>query len=176
MTTFDLIEAREILVATPGSLEAQLSTLSQGWLSADEGEGTWTPWQALAHLTHVEENDWLGRIRTIVDHGPDEPLGPVDREAGFERYAGWSIADVLGRFAALRARNLEELDRLALVDTDLERHGRHGEFGVVTLEQLLATWTVHDLNHHAQIVKTLAKRYRDAIGPWRKYANVVDLP
>ena len=174
--TFELGEARQILSGTPRSLEAQLSGLSDAWLSADEGEGTWTVWQALAHLTHVEEEDWLGRIRTILDHGAGEELGPVDREAGFETYAGWSVVDVLGRFASLRARNLEELDGLNLVDADLGREGRHGEFGLVTLEQLLATWAVHDLNHHSQIVKTLAKRYRDAIGPWRKYANVVDLP
>jgi hypothetical protein len=173
---FSLDEAREILRGTPASLRATLGGLSEGWLTTDEGPGTWTPWQALAHLTHVEENDWVGRIRTILDHGPDEPLGPVDREAGFERYAGWSIADVLGRFASLRSRNLEELDGFALADEDLRREGRHGEFGLVTLEQLIATWAVHDLNHHSQIVKTLAKRYRDAIGPWRKYANVVDLP
>src|SRR3954470_7683446 len=60
MTTFDLIEAREILVGTPGSLEAQLSGLSHGWLSADEGELTWTPWQALAHLTHVRRTTGSG--------------------------------------------------------------------------------------------------------------------
>jgi hypothetical protein len=54
--------------------------------------------------------------------------------------------------------------------------GRHADLGPVTLEQLLATWTVHDLNHEAQIVKTLAKRYRDAVGPWRANLGVVDLP
>ena len=176
MTTFDLAEAREILAGTPAALEGQLAGLSDGWLSADEGQGTWTPWQALAHLTHVEENDWIGRIRTILEHGADEELGPVDREAGFERYGGWPVGDVLGRFASLRALNLEVLDGFTLGADDLRREGRHSEFGLVTLEQLLATWAVHDLNHHSQIVKTLAKRYRDAIGPWRKYANVVDLP
>ena len=146
--TFELTEARQILAGTPASLQAQLSGLSDGWLWTDEGEGTWTPWQALAHLTHVEEADWLGRIRTILEHGTDEELGPVDREAGFERYAGWPVADVLGRFASLRARNLDDLDGLSLGDADLGREGRHGEFGIVTLEQLLATWAVHDLNHH----------------------------
>ena len=174
--TFVLTEAREILEGTPASLRATLGGLSDGWLSADEGEGTWTPWQALAHLTHVEENDWTGRIATILEHGVDEVLGPVDREAGFERYAGWSVGVVLDRFAELRAANLATLDAHGLTDVDLERQGRHSDFGVVTLEMLLATWAVHDLNHQSQIVKTLAKRYRDAIGPWRQFASVVDLP
>ena len=49
-------------------------------------------------------------------------------------------------------------------------------FGEVTLGQLLATWTVHDLNHLGQIVKTMAKQYTDAIGPWREFLPIVDAP
>ncbi|MCI0635930.1 MAG: hypothetical protein L0206_18730 [Actinobacteria bacterium] len=59
---------------------------------------------------------------------------------------------------------------------ELDRHGLHPEFGPVTLRQLLSTWVVHDLNHTGQIVMTLAKRYREAIGPWRANAPIVDLP
>jgi DinB superfamily len=174
--TFELAEARQILEGTPASLRATLGGLSDAWLDADEGEGTWTPWQALAHMTHVEELDWIGRIETILEHGTDEVLGPVDREAGFDRYAGWPVGRVLGRFAEIRSTNLERLDAFAIADDDLRREGRHADFGIVTLGQLLATWAVHDLNHQSQIVKTLAKRYREAIGPWRTFANVVDLP
>ena len=111
-----------------------------------------------------------------MEHGPEEVLGPVDREAGFERFAGWDVARVLDRFAELRAANLDRLEELQLGSDDLARMGRHADLGPVTLEQLLATWTVHDLNHEAQIVKTLAKRYRDAVGPWRANLGVVDLP
>ncbi len=174
--TFDLQESRQLLAGTPGALRATLGGLSDAWLLADEGPGTWTPWQALAHLTHIEERDWLGRIETILEHGPEEVLGPVDREAGFERFAGWSVGRVLDRFSDLRGANLSQLDGLHLGPDDLVRIGRHADFGPVTLEQLLATWTVHDLNHQTQIVKTLAKRYRDAIGPWRRFLPVVDLP
>ena len=174
--TFSLPESRQILTGTPSALRATLAGLSDAWLSADEGPGTWTPWQALAHLTHIEERDWLGRVETILAHGPEEVLGPVDREAGFERFEGWGVEKVLDRFAELRTANLARLDELGLRDEDLVRLGRHGDFGPVTLEQLLATWTVHDLNHQTQIVKTLAKRYRDAVGPWRAFLPVVDLP
>jgi hypothetical protein len=174
--SFALRESREILAGTPAALRATRGDLSEVWLEADEGPGTWTPWQALAHLTHIEEWDWLGRVETILSHGPDEVLGPVDREAGFERFAGWDVGRVLDRFAELRAANLARLDELGVGEEHLVRVGRHADFGPVTLEQLLATWTVHDLNHQAQIVKTLAKRYREAIGPWRTFLPVVDLP
>ena len=174
--TYTLTDGREILSGTPGALRATLGGLSETWLEADEGPGTWSPWQALAHLTHIEERDWLGRIDTILVHGPEEALGPVDREAGFERFAGWDVGRVLDRFETLRAENLRAFDGLNLGPEDLLRVGRHPDFGEVTLGQLLATWAVHDLNHESQIVKTLAKRYREAVGPWRPNLGVIDLP
>ncbi len=119
--TFDLRESRQLLAGTPAALRATLGGLSDAWLLADEGPGTWTPWQVLAHLTHVEERDWLGRISTIMEHGPEEVLGPVDREAGFERFAGWDVGRVLDRFAELRAANLGRLDELRLGSDDLAR-------------------------------------------------------
>jgi DinB superfamily len=100
----------------------------------------------------------------------------VDREAGFERFAGWSVGRVLDRFQSLQSENLSAFDELTLGPEDPMRVGRHPDFGAVTLGQLLATWAVHDLNHESQIVKTLAERYRGAVGPWRANLGVVDLP
>jgi hypothetical protein len=57
---------------------------------------------------------------------------------------------------------------------DLYRRSQHPDFGSVTLSQLLATWVAHDLNHTGQIVKTMAKQYRDAVGPWREYLPIMD--
>jgi len=47
-----------------------------------------------------------------------------------------------------------------------ERPGFHPELGRVTLENLLATWVTHDLAHMKQMTRTLATRYRDAVGSW----------
>jgi hypothetical protein len=33
---------------------------------------------------------------------------------------------------------------------------------------------VHDLNHLGQIVKTMAKQYTGAVGPWREVLPIVD--
>jgi hypothetical protein len=75
----------------------------------------------------------------------------------------------------VRASNLETL--AALVDTeDLGRRGLHPAFGEVTVGQLLATWVVHDLNHLGQIVKTMAKQYTQAVGPWRAFLPIVNAP
>jgi len=42
------------------------------------------------------------------------------------------------------------------------------------LSNLLATWAVHDLGHIAQIVKTMANEYSDAVGPWKAYISILD--
>ena len=172
---FSLERGTEVLRATPGALRAMLSGLSDGWTNGDEGPGTWSTWQVLGHLTHVEETDWMDRTKIILEHGTSREFDPVDREAGFVRFAGWTVEQLLDRFEAAREGNLEELG-LLVSDGDLARRGVHPTFGEVTLDQLLATWVVHDLNHTGQMVKAMAKQYRDAIGPWREYLAIVDTP
>lgn len=171
--TFSLEEGRQVLEATPAALRGLLDGLSGGWTAAAEGPDAWTPWQVVAHLAHIEEHDWLDRSERILRHGTGRPFDPVDREAGFERFRGVDLPALLDRFETTRTENLRRLDEL-VGPADLERLGRHPEFGEVTLAQLLATWVVHDLNHTGQIVTTMAKRYRDAVGPWRVFLPIVD--
>jgi uncharacterized damage-inducible protein DinB len=172
---FSLELGREVLSRTPDALRAMLSGLSEGWTEGDEGPGTWSPYQVLGHLTHIEETDWIDRTRVILEHGTDRAFDPVDREAGFTRFEGWTLDDLLDRFASVRTANLETLDALVGPD-DLAREGVHPTFGEVTLGQLLATWVVHDLNHTGQVVKAMAKQYTQAVGPWREFLSIVDQP
>ncbi len=76
-------------------------------------------------------------------------------------------------FVITRQTNLAQLESL-VSENDLGRECRHPDFGVVSLSQLLATWVAHDLNHWDQIVKTMAKNYRHAVGPWREYLPIID--
>src|SRR5262249_37596164 len=139
---FSLEQGTEVLRRTPVVLRAMLDGLSDGWTAGDEGPGTWSPYQVLGHLTHIEEVDWLDRTRVILEHGTTRPFDPVDREAGFTRFKGWTLAQLLDRFAEIRAANLDTLPGL-LRPEDLRRLGVHPTFGQVTLAQLLATWVVH---------------------------------
>ncbi len=66
------------------------------------------------------------------------------------------------------------IKRLNLTSCDFDLEGEHPVLGTVTLGNLLATWVVHDLNHTDQIAKTLAKRYREAVGPWRQNLAILD--
>jgi uncharacterized damage-inducible protein DinB len=172
---FSLEAGTAILRRTPNVLRAMLSDLSDDWTARDEGAGTWSPYQVVGHLTHIEEYDWIDRTRVILEHGTEHVFEPVDREAGFTRFEDWSLGDLLSRFASLRTSNLETLK--ALVDErDLQRLGMHPMFGEVTVSQLLATWVVHDLNHTGQVVKTMAKQFTEAVGPWRELLPIIDAP
>jgi hypothetical protein len=61
-----------------------------------------------------------------------------------------------------------------LTDAQLALEGEHPALGTVTLRQLLSTWVAHDLGHLAQTSRVMAKRYREAVGPWRAYLPIMD--
>jgi len=74
----------------------------------------------------------------------------------------------------VRREHLDLLEELHLRPPDLERTGMHPALGRVTVRQLIAGWVAHDLTHVAQIARVMAKRYRDAVGPWRAYLGVLN--
>lgn len=170
---FSLQSGKEILRRTPGELDVMLRDLPEVWTMEGEGPGTWSPYQVVGHMLHLEDVDWLDRARVILEGDAPNQFRPIDREAGFSRFEGWTMSELLDRFAVRRIANITELESLIGRD-DLNRRGSHPDFGTVTLSQLMATWVVHDLNHLGQIVKTLAKQYRDAVGPWREYLPILD--
>jgi hypothetical protein len=170
---FSLDDGKAMLCRTPAALRELVVGLPAAWTECTDAPGSWSPHQVVGHLTHIEECDWMDRTRRILDDGPGCVLDPVDREAGFARFAGWTTEQLVARFTAVRATNLDDLDELVTRE-DLGRRGVHPDFGDVTLGQLLATWVVHDLNHLHQIVTTMAAQYREAIGPWRAFLPVVD--
>ncbi|HSE32590.1 MAG TPA: DinB family protein [Pyrinomonadaceae bacterium] len=171
---FQLEEARQILSRTPLTLNSLLLPLSNAWLLRNEGAETWSPFDVVGHLIHGEETDWIPRTKVILQHGEGRPFEPFDRFAMFERSKGKSITELLDTFTRLREANLQELDEMKLTAADLEKRGRHPELGTVTLKQLLATWVAHDLGHVAQIVRVMAKQYREEVGPWRQYLSIVN--
>jgi hypothetical protein len=170
---FVLEEALALLARTPASLDALLRGLPAAWTDAHEGGETWSPFDVVGHLIHGERTDWMRRARMIVADGDTGTFEPFDRFAQFAASSGRTLASLLDEFAALRQANLRELGALRLTDADLDRTGRHPEFGLVTLRQLLATWVAHDLDHLMQVARVLGRQYTDEVGPWRAYLRVV---
>lgn len=170
--TFDLAEGIALLQRTPAMLTAWLGELPEPWLRCAEGPDTWNARDVLGHLIEAERHDWLPRVRHLLQHGDALAFPPFDRFAQ-QRQAERTTPQLLAEFAASRAQSLAELAALPLRPADLERRGRHPEFGIVTLGQHLATWVAHDLTHVTQIARVMARRLATDVGPWRAYLRVV---
>ena len=172
--SFDLTDVIAVLEKTPATFRALLGGLPSVWTTCDEGPDTFSPFDNLGHLIHGERTDWIPRARIIVEQGENRTFEPYDRFAQNRESAGKTVADLLDEFAVLRAANLVTLRSWDLSDRHFELQGQHPALGTVTLRQLLATWVAHDLGHIAQTTRVMAKRYREAVGPWRAYLPVLD--
>lgn len=162
-----------LLGRTPAVLDALLRDLPEAWSLNNEGGGTWSPRVVIAHLIQGEREDWLPRVRMILESGETREFVPFEREAHVRYEQGKTLAQLLDDFAPLRKGNLDELSKLKLTTEDMKRRGRHPKFGSVTLSQLLATWAAHDLTHLHQISRIMAHQYREAVGPWTRFLGVM---
>ena len=171
---FELTRSLEFLERTPGVLRALLEGLSGKWTTPNEGADTFSAFDNVAHLVHTERVNWIQRAEIILEHGTAVPFPRLDRFGHQEESEGKSMAEVLDEFADLRAENLSTLRRWDLSEEQLALDGEHPAFGRVSLRQLLATWTTHDLSHLAQIARVVSRQYREAVGPWRAYLPILD--
>ena len=171
---FELDKAKEVLQRTPATLNALLNDLPSDWVLANEGPETFSPYDVIGHLIEGEENDWIPRARIILEQGEARPFDRFDRFAMYEKSRGKSLSELLAEFEKLRGESLRQLDEMNLTPELLQKRGSHPALGVVTLSQLLSAWVVHDLGHIRQIVRVMAKQYREAIGPWTTYLTIVN--
>ena len=166
---FSLDLVLETLSRTPHVLQRLLRDLPDEWAKSNEGPQTWSPFDVVGHLIHGERTDWVPRARIILQEGTSRTFEPFDRFAQYEAGKGKTLNELLDTFAELRRQNVEEVKGMSLSLSDLELRGVHPELGEVTLEELLATWMVHDLSHIGQIVEVMARQFGEAVGPWRAY-------
>jgi len=169
----DLPDTLDILSRTPMVVGTLLRGTSDSWHSRRDGSATWSAFDVVGHLIHGEETDWVPRARIILEYGEKQPFEPFDRFAQINRSTGCSLDRLLDLFGELRHANLEVVRSWHLTEAQLALPGRHPELGAVNLGQLLATWAVHDLNHIAQICRTMAKRYTEEVGVWRTYLSIL---
>ncbi len=170
---FSLAHAIEILSKTPATLSSLLAGLSEPWIKNNEGPETWSPYDVVGHLIHGERTDWIPRLKIILELGESRPFDPFDRFAQFEASKGKTLSELLDTFAMLRRQNLATLNQLNLTEEPFKLKGTHPDFGPVTLDRLLATWVVHDLDHISQIARVMAKQYADEVGPWVSYLSIL---
>ena len=170
---FQIEQVVEMLSQTPATVKSLLGNLSDDWIENAPDSENWSPFDIVGHLIHGEETDWIPRAEIILAQGENTTFEPFDRFAQLEKSKGKTLSELLETFAAARARSLDVLREMNLDEEKLQLKGNHPELGEVTLEQLLATWVVHDLTHIKQIVTVLAHKYAENVGVWKQYLSIL---
>ncbi len=170
---FSINKSIEILERTPHVLIQLTKNLSADWTMNNEGGETWSVFDVIGHLIHGEKTDWIARMEIILSDGPKKEFKTFDRFAQFEESKGKSLEQLLNEFLAARELNLTKLKGFNLTENDFNKTGIHPKFGAVTLSQLIAAWTVHDLDHISQISRIMAKQYKEQSGPWIEYMKIL---
>jgi hypothetical protein len=168
----EVAEPMEILRRTPELLRVLLHDLPDSWTGTPDTPGGWLPRDVVGHLITGEAHDYMLRARRIMEHGTSVPFDRFDRFAMLERDRGATLDELLDQFAELRARNLAEFSA-RVGDDDLGKLGMHPSLGEVTLDNLLNTWAVHDLDHIGQIFAGLAGSHDADVGPWKVYLGML---
>lgn len=171
---FDLETSIRLLERSPRIFRALLADLPKEWLHSNEGEDTWSPYEIMAHLLFGEITDWIPRMKIILSDEKIKLFDPFDQVAQFEYAREKDLEDVLAEFEQYRAHNITLLKGLRLTQQDLEKTGIHPRLGVVTLQELIATWTVHDLSHLNQVSRLLVKYYGGETGPWHSLFSLLN--
>lgn len=170
---FELGRAVEVLGVTPSVVRAMVGGLSEEWTASSGRQDDWGVFDIVGHLIHADETDWIPRAEVILGQGRDRNFPPFDRLGQFEKANGKTLAVLLDEFDEVRHECVRTLRGWDLTDEQLDLRGVHPEFGEVTLRQLLATWVVHDLTHIRQVATVMAKKYEDAVGPWKAYLSIL---
>jgi hypothetical protein len=173
--SFHLEEALTLLQATPAVLDSLLRGLPSGWLDYQEEPEAWSPHTVLVHFVHNEVENWTPRLRVLLSDRAVRVFPPFQQLPDGDELKRAGVAELLRRFSQLRQESVSFVRGLGLGPNEFQREGEHPVLGTVNLENLLATWVVHDLNHLHQIAKSLAKLHEQSVGPWRKYLAILDL-
>jgi hypothetical protein len=168
-----LEESIALLERTPRVLHELLAGLPESWLGERDTSDGWTARDVVGHLISAELDDWIPRAETILTDGTTRPFDPFDRFAHVERDRDATVRGLLVRFAELRAGSIARIRELVPDEDTMQQRGLHPELGEVTLGNLIATWTVHDLDHIAQIYAALAGARDDAVGPWKTFLGIL---
>lgn len=170
---FNLDHIIEVLQRTPDVLDSLLMDLSDSWLYTNEGAESWSPFDVMGHYVHAEKTNWIQRIEVILNGNGSGTFQSFDRFAQFENSKGKTISELCAEFRQERIANLKSLKEMNLGASDFIKTGIHPQFGQVTLSQLLSTWMAHDLDHIYQIVRVMAKQYKEDAGPWVEFLRIL---
>jgi uncharacterized damage-inducible protein DinB len=137
------------LRAAPARIARALRRVPRGLVTRRPARGEWAVSEVVSHLADAEIA-LAFRIRKVATE-PRQLLvaWDQDRWADGGQYRRTPLRETLTTFTTLRRSNLAYVARLSAAQR--RQHGRHPEYGRLTILQMLAHWADHDLNHLEQI-------------------------
>ena len=95
---FDLKNAIEVLERTPASLQALVSGLNEEWTNVNEGEGSWSVMEVVAHLIYLDKMNWLHRAKQLMTTGAVVRFDPLNRTGGKSLSDELTMTELLNSF------------------------------------------------------------------------------
>ena len=145
-----------ILASTPERLKREIASMSLQEMKTRPAANKWSVQEVLAHLDDIEEIGMRARVAAMIE--TDNPILPsIDQEKRAEemKYNRINPLKSLAGLARQRQANVKWLNRLR--PAQQKRRGTHQEVGVISVEELVTEWALHDLGHIKQILEI--KRY-----------------
>lgn len=138
----------------PGRIAALIRRVPRRLVARRPARGSWAINEVMCHLADAEVAPAFC-IRKIASE-PGSVISAWDQERWAEggRYRRTPVREAPETFARLGAANLASLGRRSAAPRS--QHGRHPEYGRITIRQLLEHWAEHDLNHLGQMRAALA--------------------
>ncbi|WP_456440420.1 DinB family protein [Psychroserpens sp.] len=171
---FNLQKSIERLERTPKVYSALFNNSTHNWDRINEGEKTWSAYNIIGHLIHGEKTDWIPRAEIILGSIKNKTFEAYDRFAQEKLYSSQTTDELLNEFRILRTKNIQKLKSWNLTESDLNKEGIHPDLKTVTLRELIAAWTAHDMIHLNQVSRVIVKHYAEDIGPWKNYVRLLN--
>lgn len=169
---FQLDKSIALLERTPNVYKTLLDGLGD-WNTINEGGDTWAAWDIVGHFIFGEQTDWIPRMKLMLESEEVPTFQPYDRFAQKALFVNKHVEELLIEFETIRKKNITILKSWCLSESDLMTQGIHPDLGPVTLKQLIATWTIHDMGHLNQLSRVMIKHYAQDVGPWKAYSKIL---
>ena len=163
----------DLLARAPKVLRALFVDDHFGLSEINEEKGSWSGKDIIAHLILGEQTDWIPRIKAILESDQTIIFDPFDMSGHEQILLEKSIDDLLTEFEELRAENIQILKATQLNKETLSKKGNHPNLGLVSVQELIVTWSLHDYNHLNQITRIFVKNWEKETGSFSQYSRVL---